>query len=261
MRNTLPVSSLTRTSRTGSCKRVAPPAALARRQMADAVGEDRAVPANRQFRDHRQRGIGFEPGDDAALRGVELGPPRIIVIAEIKDIGSAGLDRHRLSGGDVVDPGRGDRRIDRPVGVGIVDDVQLGAAHALGKARPIAAARVEPQTARIDQIGGLGEAPAQPAMGPADHQRQAARRRRRLAGRGWRRPGSRAAAASPPDDRAAPAGSGSRRRSRASSQHPANCPYSRATIWLLVVNRRARASARCTPTSRSNSSHGTCFSN
>jgi hypothetical protein len=50
--------------------------------------------------------------------------------------------------------------------------VQLGAAHALGKARPVEAARIEPQPRRIDQIGGLGQAAAQTAMRPRDHQRQ-----------------------------------------------------------------------------------------
>jgi hypothetical protein len=113
--------------------------------MADPVGEDRAALGHRQFLDHRQRGIGFEASDDPALCGVELGPPGIVVIAQIENVGGAGRDRHRLGGGDVVDPRRGDRGIDRPVGVGIVNDMQLGAAHALGKPCPIEAARVEPQ--------------------------------------------------------------------------------------------------------------------
>ncbi len=72
--------------------------------------------------------------------------------------------------GQAVDPRRGDRGKDRPVGVGIVNDVQLGAAHALGKPCPIEAARVEPEPGRIDQIGGLGQAAAQSTMGAADHQ-------------------------------------------------------------------------------------------
>ena len=140
--------------------------------MADLVGEDHAARGYNQFFDHRQRGIGFEASDDPALCRVELGPPGIVIIAQIENVGGAGLDRHRLGGGDVVDPRRGDRGIDRPVGIGIVNDVQLGAAHALGKPCPIAAARVEPQTRRIDQIGGLGQATAQSTMGAADHQTQ-----------------------------------------------------------------------------------------
>jgi len=140
--------------------------------MADPVGEDRAALGHSQFLDHSQRGIGFETGDDAALCGVELGPPGIVVIAQIENVGGAGHDRHRLGGGDVVDPRRGDRGIDRPVGVGIVNNVQLGAAHALGKPCPIEAARVEPQPRRVDQIGGLGQATTQSTMGAADHQTQ-----------------------------------------------------------------------------------------
>ena len=69
-------------------------------------------------------------------------------------------------------PGGGDDGVDRPVGIGIVDDVELGAAHALAKARLVEAARVEPQTGRIDQIGRLGQSPAQSAMRLLHHCRQ-----------------------------------------------------------------------------------------
>ena len=106
------------------------------------------------------------------MRSIELGPPGIVVIAQIKDISSAGLDRHRLRSGDVVDPGWSDRRIDRPVGVGVVDHVQLGAAYALGKAGPAEAAGVEPEPGCIDQIGGLGQGAAQTAMRAGNHQRE-----------------------------------------------------------------------------------------
>jgi hypothetical protein len=131
--------------------------------MADPIREDRAV-RHRQFFDHGQRGVGFEPGGDAALRAIELGPPGIVVIAQIKDVGGAGLDRHRLGGGDVVDPRRGDRGPDQPIRVGIVDDMQFGAAHALGKPPPIVAAGGQLELGCIDQIGGLGQAAAQSAM-------------------------------------------------------------------------------------------------
>ena len=50
--------------------------------------------------------------------------------------------------------------------------MQLGAAHARAKARPAAAAGIEPQPGRIDQIGSLGQGAAQPAMGAGDRQRQ-----------------------------------------------------------------------------------------
>ena len=48
----------------------------------------------------------LEAGDDPAAGGVELGPPGIIVVAEVEDIGGARLDRHLLGHGDVVDVGR-----------------------------------------------------------------------------------------------------------------------------------------------------------
>jgi len=93
---TLPVSSRTRTSRI-VVEGIGAAAALARRQVADAVREDRAIRRHRQFFDHGQRGVGFEPGDDAALRGIEFGPPRIVVIAQIKDKVSTGLTLCRVS--------------------------------------------------------------------------------------------------------------------------------------------------------------------
>src|SRR6516225_8555774 len=65
---------------------VEPIVGLAPRQMADTIGEDDGAGGYWQFLDHRQRRVGFEPGDDAALRPVELGPPVVIVIAEVEHI-------------------------------------------------------------------------------------------------------------------------------------------------------------------------------
>jgi len=140
--------------------------------MADAIGQDGSARRHRQCLDHRQRRVGFEPGDDAALRPVELGPPVVIVIAQVKHIGRPRLDRHRLGRGDVVDIGGGDHGIDRPVAVGIIDDVHLGAACRIGKARPRRAAPIKLEAARIDQINRIAQRPAQMPVGAADHPRE-----------------------------------------------------------------------------------------
>ena len=66
---------------------------------------DRMVPpvATGSSLDQVERRVGLEAGDDPAAGGVELGPPGVIVVAEVEDVGGAGLDRHLLGGGDVVD--------------------------------------------------------------------------------------------------------------------------------------------------------------
>jgi hypothetical protein len=56
--------------------------------------------------------------------------------------------------------------------------MHLGAAHAFRKPRPIEAAAVELEPARVDQIGRLGQAAAQTAMGARDHQGQQFGKRR-----------------------------------------------------------------------------------
>jgi hypothetical protein len=109
--------------------RIAAAVGLARGQEADAVGKKVAAFRHRQLFHHSERRVGFEAGDDRALRGVKLGPPSIIVIAEIKNIGGARFDRHLLSHGDVVDVCRAHRGVDRAIGMGIVDDMHLGAGH------------------------------------------------------------------------------------------------------------------------------------
>ena len=87
----------------------------------DAIGEDVAAGRDRQLLDQFKQGIRFEASDDAAGGGIELCPPRIIVIAQIEDIGGARFDRHLLCDGDVVDIGGADGGIDRRIGVGVVD--------------------------------------------------------------------------------------------------------------------------------------------
>src|SRR5208282_5765378 len=123
----------------GILHRVLSAASLARWQEPDAVGQDGAAGRQRQLLDHLERRVALDPGDDAALRLIQFGPPRVVIVAEIKDVGGTSQDRHGVGGGDVVDVGRADCGIDRPLGIGIVDDVQLGAAGVGGKARPVSA--------------------------------------------------------------------------------------------------------------------------
>ena len=103
---------------------------LAGGQESDPVGEDIGVCIRGQLArlGLNQGRAGAESGDDAASGGIELGPPSVVIIAKIKDIAGTGLDGHILGGGDVVDVGRCDRRVDRPVGAGVIDYVDLGAA-------------------------------------------------------------------------------------------------------------------------------------
>ena len=128
--------------------------------------------ATGQFFHHLERRVGLEAGDDPAADGVEFGPPGIIVIAEIEDIGGARLDRHLLGCGDVVDLGRGDCGIDRTVGIGVVNHVHFGTTDPGREPRPVSAALVQARARGIDQIGGLGKLAAKPAMGLLHHHRQ-----------------------------------------------------------------------------------------
>ena len=59
-------------------------------------------------------------------------------------------------------------RIERAVGVGIVDDMQLGAADAGGEARPAARAR-QPEAGGIDQPHRLAELLLRPRPRLPDH--------------------------------------------------------------------------------------------
>ena len=102
---------------------------------------------------------------------VHLRPPAVIVVTEVEDVGGPGLDRHGLGGGDVIDLGGADRRIDRPVSVRVVDHVQLGAAGLGGEASPGAGGR-QPHSGSIDQVGGLAQRAAQATMRLPRHSRE-----------------------------------------------------------------------------------------
>ena len=129
-------------------ERVLAAAGLALGQAADPVGQDDAALGGRRRHRalllHRHGGVALDPGDDPAAGRVQVRPPAVIVVAEIEDVGGAGLDRHRLGGRQVGDAGRRHRGVDRLAGVGIKDDVSLGAAHRGRKARPPPAQRAEP---------------------------------------------------------------------------------------------------------------------
>src|SRR6185437_654744 len=80
MRNTLPVSIVTRTSRTR-------PAIGLRREAASRLG-------NWPILNDLKGRIALHPRDDAAPGLIERCPPPVIVIAEVENIGSSRLDRH-----------------------------------------------------------------------------------------------------------------------------------------------------------------------
>ena len=107
--------------------------------MADAIAEDVAVRATRLSWTAVKRRVLLQPRHEAAAGLVKLRPPAIVVVAEVEDVGGAGLDRHGFGRRDVVDVGRRHRKVDRSIGIGIVDDVRLGAAHVGRKGRPIRA--------------------------------------------------------------------------------------------------------------------------
>ena len=157
---------------------------LALGQAADPVGQDDAALGGRRRHRalllHRHGGVALDPGDDPAAGRGQVRPPAVIVVAEVEDVGGAGLDRHRLGGRQVGDAGRRHRGADRLAGVGIVDDVSLGAAHRGRKARPPPAQRAEPDAGRVDQVGGFLDMPAQAAMDlRPDHVQQVAEQRGR----------------------------------------------------------------------------------
>lgn len=116
-----------------------------------------------------ERGVGLEARYDPATGLVQPGPPGIAAIAQIEDIGGAGLDGHRLGGGDVIDIGGRHGVIDRKAGIGIIDGMGLGAADIGRKPRPIGAAASQTQAGRIDQAHLLAELAANPPVGLGQH--------------------------------------------------------------------------------------------
>ena len=144
---------------------------LALRQQADTVRENVAVFVFGQgaFGARRQRRVGLETGDDAAAGAVQRGPPAVIVVAEVENVSGARLDRHLLRRRDVVDLRRRDRRIDRLLGVGIVDHMGLGPAGLGREIRPLRPPPAQANAGRVDQIGRLADLAPQAPMGATDH--------------------------------------------------------------------------------------------
>jgi hypothetical protein len=105
-----------------------------------------------------------------------------VVIAEIEDVSSARLDRHRLGGADVVDVGGGDGVIDGAPEVGIVDDMGLGAEDGSREARPFRADPRKSQAGRVDQPRRVGHSAAEPAARLSQHGFEEAREDARIAG-------------------------------------------------------------------------------
>ena len=167
-----------------------------------------------------ERRIFLEPRHDTAAGIVQRRPPAIIVIAEVEDIGGAGLDRHRLGRGDVVDIGLGDHVIDRTAQVGIIDDMRLGAADLGGKPRPIGPDARQMQAGRVDQAHRIAQLAAQAARRHRQHMHEKTRENLRICGCGWRPRRSSAQARSRPHDRAAPDGWSSKPRCRAANRRP-----------------------------------------
>ena len=203
--------------------------------------------------------IGFEARHDPAAGGIEPGPPAIIVIAEIEDIGRAGFDRHLLGRGDVVDIGRADRGVDRAIGVRVVDDMRLSAAHAGREPRPAGTVLVQSHARGIDEIDGVGELAAKPAMGLLHHQSPTIRQRPPPAAARSHRTRSSAEPARRRHGRAGPHGSPVPRRSRAGSRSRQLTVKQRHELALGRQPPHPRIRRVCLATSRSNACQGTCL--
>ena len=123
---------------------------------------------------HAQLGIDLQPRDDPATSGIELGPPAVIVIAEVEDIGCAGRDRHGLGGSDVIDVGRRDGGIDRAIGTRVIDDVHFGAADAGRELRPVLAQRAQSKASGVDEMHGFASLAPQTTRNSAGQMRKQA---------------------------------------------------------------------------------------
>src|SRR5882724_11420455 len=88
--------------------------------------------------------------EDRALVG-DRGPPAIMAIALVKDIGGTRLDRDRAADLGVVDVGIGDVEDARAVGLRVKDDMHLQAADAPVRFGPVAQL-AERDGRRIDQL-------------------------------------------------------------------------------------------------------------
>ena len=123
--------------------------------MADAVREDGRARSYGALGDNRERRVDLQSCDEAASGNVEFGPPSVVVIGQIEDVSCPRSDRHGLGGGDVVDIGRGHCGVAWTRTVGVIDNVQLGPAHAGGKLRPIGTQSAQSKARGIDQIHGI----------------------------------------------------------------------------------------------------------
>lgn len=177
-------------SRTGSAKGAAR-AGHALGQKADAVGQEVGGIGHRLFGGHFERGVGLQTRDEAAARGVEFGPPAKVIVSQIKDIGHAGFDRHRLGRGDVIDPLAGEGGVKRAVGGRVVGDVQLDGARPIDPVDPASAQPGQLHPCGIENAQAIAQLPARAAAGGGGHvgEQFAKQRRRALGvGIGQRRP-------------------------------------------------------------------------
>ena len=194
---------------------------------------------------HLERRVGLEAGDDATAGCVEFGPPAVIVVAEVEHVGRARLDRHLLGGGDVVDVGRRHYQVERLIGIGIVDDVRLGAANSGREPRPIAQL-AQPQGGRNRSAGcsrrSCGDSrPARIASTPP-----AARRTLRPDDRRWRSTTPISIPGGPRDDEACRRGSSDSFRSRAgfAPRKAAHTASRSDAPWTSPPDRPSRHRAR-----------------
>ena len=149
--------------------RVFPAFGLARGQEADAVGQNGRARLQRHVARLNERRVALETRDDPAIGVMELGPPGVVVIAQIEHIGRASDDRHLFGGGDVVDVGGRDGVIDRAAQIGVIDDMGLGAADIGRKARPLRANAGQRQAGRVDEMHDLAHFAAQSGRRHAEH--------------------------------------------------------------------------------------------
>lgn len=99
----------------------------------------------------------LEARHQAATARVEFRPPTVIIIAEIENIGHAGLDWHLLSDGEVIDFACDDGVIDGSFEIRVNDDMRIGAADGCREPRPFGADAGKTQAGRIDQPDGFAE--------------------------------------------------------------------------------------------------------
>ena len=118
---------------------------------------------------HLQRSVFLQPCHEPATSIVELRPPAVIVKPEIEYVRRAGLDRHSLGRRDVVDVGRGHRKIHRPIRVRIVHHVHLGSEHLSRECRPVRAKAGELHTCGINEPDRILGRPPQSATGLHQH--------------------------------------------------------------------------------------------